>query len=212
MRTKDRIIIGFVGAAGSGKDTAAESLIAQGWKRKSFADPLKSYCSHAFQLPILYFNDPQLKDAEFAEPFKRTSDKLHEIFTELGGIGYPTELTGAIFRSPRQILQFVGTDIARNLVGGDVWVNRFLDSMELEDGNIVITDVRFRNEARAIKDMGGYVVKIKRRGTGGGSHASETELNIICSDYLIENDETKEDLKDAVEDFVQLIRDSNGEI
>ena len=62
-------MIGFVGPKQSGKDTAADLLKKSGKARGkiSFAGPLKELCSRVFNVPLRYFNDPELKEKPFEE-------------------------------------------------------------------------------------------------------------------------------------------------
>lgn len=54
--------------------------------------------------------------------------------------------------------------------------------------NFVVTDVRFRNEARRIKEEGGVMVRITRPDEiADDSHASETELDNYTFDHVIES-------------------------
>ncbi|CAM9822998.1 unnamed protein product [Chrysoparadoxa australica] len=56
-------IIAFAGAKGSGKDTAADCLVRMGYKRLSFADPLKEACQILFSLSPEDLHDPERKEA-----------------------------------------------------------------------------------------------------------------------------------------------------
>jgi hypothetical protein len=69
------------------------------------------------------------------------------------------------------------------------------------DSNWIITDVRFPNEAQAIKDRGGIIIRIERPGGEshcGGAHASETALDDYDFDIVINNDGTIDELIDKV--------------
>lgn len=56
---------------------------------------------------------------------------------------------------------------------------------------VVVTDVRFKNEAEKIKELGGKLIRIRRKATddSGDNHPSETELESIVCDTFIYNDE-----------------------
>lgn len=63
--------------------------------------------------------------------------------------------------------------------------------------NWIITDVRFPNEAQAIKDRGGIMIRIERPGVEshcGGQHPSETALDNYNFDYVIENEGSIDEL------------------
>ena len=61
------------------------------------------------------------------------------------------------------------------------------------DQPIIIDDVRFTNEAEAIRDVGGIVVRIIRPGLTPMNHESETEQQYIFADYTLINDEELEE-------------------
>ena len=67
---------------------------------------------------------------------------------------------------------------------------------KLQYPNWVITDCRFLNEIEAVKEKGGYVIKVERNINNGiHTHASETEQNEYNSyDYIIENNGTLNEL------------------
>lgn len=150
--------IGICGAAGAGKSTAAERLVKQ-WRfnRVRFAGPLKA------MMAALGLSAEQL-DGNLKEE--------------------PSPLLQG--RTPRQAMQWLGTEWGRNLIGPEFWIAAWLASVERAGGFyepgkgwdrlIVADDVRFANEAKAIRDRGGIVIRIDRPGAGstsGGGHASE---------------------------------------
>ena len=102
--------------------------------------------------------------------------------------------------TPRKILQLLGTEAGRDIIHPNIWVNSLFADYTT-DSNWIITDVRFPNEAKAIKDRGGIVVRIERPGGEshcGGAHASETALDDYDFDIVINNDGTIEELIDKV--------------
>jgi hypothetical protein len=165
------MIIGFNGHAGAGKDTAAEILIrVYNFRRVAFADKLKIACKTVFS-----FTDSQLFGAD------------KDVIDRYWGM------------SPREILQRVGTECFRIGFDSDVWVKAAL--RDIEPGrDYVITDVRFPNEAEAIKDRGGRVIRINRDNARGAGmvHASENALSGWEFDSTINNNGTIEDLNQAV--------------
>jgi hypothetical protein len=158
MLTPDQsMIIGFCGLAGSGKTTLAEHLVRHhDFIRVPFAGPLKAMAA-AFGL-----TSAEMSGALKEEPCEALCGK-----------------------TPRQFMQLLGTEFGRELLGQDLWVNawrrsvaRYLEEA-LIDGvplRIVCDDVRFANEAKAIRGLGGRIVLLSREGAGsisGGSHPSE---------------------------------------
>ena len=94
----------------------------------------------------------------------------------------------------RELLQKFGTAI-REGVDPDFWVKSLFNIYEDKDF-IIIPDVRFPNEAKAIKDRGGILIRIERNGAGAGNHISETALDDYKEwDYVINNNKSLEELK-----------------
>lgn len=140
-------LIGFCGIAGSGKSTAAGHLVAaHGFRRVRFAGPLKA------MLAALGCSPEEIDGAA----------------KEL-----PCDLLGG--RTPRQAMQTLGTEWGRQLVAPDLWTRawaRAANGLPL----VVADDVRFPNEAEAIRARGGIVIEITSPCAGsasGSSHASE---------------------------------------
>lgn len=170
------ILIGLTGKARSGKDTVAKILgMNYGFTRIAFADPLKLAAQQMFGLT----------------EEQTWSDGLKEVVIERWG------------KSPRQILQLLGTEAAHPIFGKDIWVKRFDMSYELVKnvGHVVATDARTDTEADYIRANGGYVVEIQR-GTGlsgsVGDHASERGLSTL-PDFVIDNTGSLDDLFKRVE-------------
>ena len=168
------MIIGLSGYAQSGKDSTAELLcLKYGYKRLAFADPMRQ--------ALLTIN-PQL------DSITRVSDLVED---------YGWDLTK---RNPevRRLLQVLGTDFARKMLGDDVWINIALSGIKSED-KIVISDVRFPNEAEAIKKLGGTVWRINRHNhTAVNGHTSERAMDNYMFNYVIYNDGTLAELSDEV--------------
>jgi hypothetical protein len=64
--------------------------------------------------------------------------------------------------TPRLMLQLWGTEVCRNGFHDDIWIASLENKMRKTSDNIVISDVRFPNEIKAIHNAGGIVVRIKR--------------------------------------------------
>lgn len=167
-------IIGFAGRAGSGKNTAA-AFVPGGWAM-GFADPL-----YEMVAVLTRMTPTQLRNRDTKEE-------------PIDGLGV----------SPRFLLQTLGTEWGRNTVHPDVWVRitaRRLDALVSRGiETVVLTDVRFPNEATLIRDRGGEVWRIDRPGTErmSGGHCSENGLPVSVIDRVIVNDGTRDDLRAAV--------------
>lgn len=162
------MIVGFGYQARVGKDTSAQFLERHGFSIRGFADALKGACHTIFGL-----NDEQLHGdlKEVEDPFWGTT--------------------------PRDILQRVGTEAMRRHFDEAVWVKsleRYIQRRIKSNDRWAIPDVRFPNEAAAIKRMGGFVVRVDRDRSlrtpriATQGHASETSLEGYDRwDYVINN-------------------------
>jgi len=95
-------------------------------------------------------------------------------------------------RSPRHLLQIIGTDCFRDRVHPDFWVKvcerDILKPLIAAGENIVLSDCRFPNEAGCIRGNGGTMVRITRMGYHPASvdmHPSETALDKYDFDFQI---------------------------
>ena len=141
------MIIGFVGFIGSGKDTAADYLVNfHGFRRDSFANTLKDAVANVFGW------DRTLLEGRTAEA-RAWREQVDEWWAER--LGMP-KLT------PRWVLQYWGTEVCRQGFHDDIWIASLENKMRKTTDNIVISDVRFPNEIKAIHNAGGLVIRIKR--------------------------------------------------
>lgn len=168
-------LVGFTGPAGSGKTTAA-AIVCERLKFKplSFAEPIRD------MLKGLGLNQRQLTEEK--------NTPLHW----LGG------------KTPRQLMQTLGTEWGRTLVDPEIWTLRvrcMIESRRLVGSyyGTVIDDVRFDDEAKLIRAMGGVVIAIDRGGLPKMTHASEAGVSPDLIDLRITNVENApECLKDWV--------------
>jgi hypothetical protein len=173
-------VIGVTGRKYNGKDTVGNYLVEHfGYKRLAFADALKDACRCIFG-----FTDEQLYGS-----LKETPDEFWKV-------------------SPRIVLQYVGTNLLRNQLstimphlGNDVWVNvikkKILDEWSTNpDQKIVITDVRFPNEANMIEELSGIMIRVRRDSINAvsDSHSSEVGIEKLEVDYEIINNKELDDL------------------
>ena len=101
--------------------------------------------------------------------------------------------------SVRRALQTTGL-AAREVFGQNFWVDQIVKS--LDDLNlVVITDVRFKNEADKIRNRGGYVWRITRNGVGPvNDHISELDLDDYEFDLVLNNNHSLDTLEKMVYD------------
>lgn len=111
------------------------------------------------------------------------------------------ERLGIAGLTPRWALQRVGTEAMRQGVHADVWVAAMERRLQLAEGRVVVSDVRFANEAAAIRAAGGVLVRVVRPGCEAAGHASETSTADVCEDVLLCNDGTLEQLLERVDEL-----------
>jgi hypothetical protein len=139
-------IIGIVGFIGSGKDTVADYLVNfHGFKRESFANSLKDAVSVVFGW-----------DRSLLEGRTKESREWRETRDEWWSKRLKQDIT------PRYVLQYWGTEVVRKGFHDDMWVASLENRLRNSKNDIVITDCRFPNEIKAIRNAGGRVVRIKR--------------------------------------------------
>ena len=143
---------------------------------KKFAGKLKTICSLLTGLDIEYFYN----------------NKLYNIILPQFNMNI------------REFQQKVGTEALRMNVHENIWVSA-LFSDYTEDSKWMITDVRFPNEAIAIKDRNGILIRIERPSLNNeDSHPSEIGLDDYKDwDYIIINDGTEDDYKNKIEKLMK---------
>lgn len=188
-------LVGLSGYARSGKDTAAQALVDLGWRRDAFGDRLRD-----FLLALNPIVDIDVWEDEYdPSNYGAGSARLSDVIASRGWERAKDELVEV-----RQLLQRCGTDAGRKVLGDDVWVNAVIDRHLVEFQPLVIADVRFPNEAKAVKDSGGVIVRIERPGIGpkaspdGSVHVSETALDDWPFDAVVTNNGTPETLGRAL--------------
>lgn len=93
----------------------------------------------------------------------------------------------------RRLLQVLGTEVGRQAISDDIWLRTGIDGVRarIDEGynTIVVTDVRFDNEARAIRELGGKIIEITRPDLPDEDrHASEAGVSSELIDILLHND------------------------
>lgn len=175
-------VIGVNGYARSGKDTIADILVEQcGFKRMAFADKLRE---------AAYVLNPYVIDATGYE-----HAPLAWVIDHHGWNGYKDSVWG---EDVRGILQRLGTEVGRNILGQNIWVDAILNDLD-DDGKYVFTDCRFANEAEAVTELWGHVWRVDRPGVGpANDHISEIGIDDWNFDVRINNAGSIQDLADKV--------------
>jgi hypothetical protein len=188
--------VGIMGAAGVGKDTAADALLAAdpSWSKLSFAKPLKDVTAKVFGIPIESLNDLDEKE-KIREPIIIDSYLLN-LEWEINQLIMPTACSsnyqslrllprGLIAKSYRQLLQYVGTDYVR-FVCDTFWVDYVVKYQIPLHQNVVIADARFENEIKAVHDLHGLVLAIEREDvTCANNHSSARDLKHLADHVLL---------------------------
>jgi hypothetical protein len=202
------MIIGLSGYAKSGKDTVAEIIqdltkeaapglhFVNTWEVKKFAGKLKLIASILTGIPEKDFEDQDFKNTELDSEWG---------FDDLNlGIEYPMTV--------REFLQKLGTDAIRDGLHKNAWVNALMADYkprkmdQYKPSNWIITDCRFPNEAEAIKERGGVIIRIDRPGINPvNAHPSETALDNWDFDYKIANVSDLVALRQSVEVLLNKI-------
>lgn len=184
-------LIGLTGPAGCGKDTIADYLCAaHGFARYAYADPLRMEVAHAFGVDV----DLLMDRAQKERPTDLLAlDRCRETgFAEAMRYHY---YMADIPRSPRWIMQHWGTDYRRKIWGHDYWTreaeNAIADMDRAGITRIVITDVRFEDEAEFIRAKRGQLWHIHRPNLlDVNPHISERGVAIHDTDIEIINSTT----------------------
>lgn len=108
--------------------------------------------------------------------------------------------------SPRVVLQLVGTEVFREL-WQDVWINLW-SQQAINYKSVVAADLRFDNEADAIRALSGKVLRVHdplgRYKMSSRGHVSEKGL-AYAPDYVLTNDGSFDQLHDAADLAIQKL-------
>lgn len=200
------ILVGVAGNKGSGKNTFAKDCINElscNYGRRAFemswAELLKISAAEALGVKFEWTG----QYLKWADDLKSHGYISVDIKQE-DGINYTRhEISG------REYLQNYGTEAHREIFDYDFWVNAFWNTNDFAEEDIVfICDTRFDNEALSIKEHGGLIAQISNDRvdkTANDSHASEVPLPGEYIDVVVDNNGTREDLKEVAETFIASI-------
>lgn len=218
------MIIGITGKAGSGKDTFADLLYDEinkisksTYSRYSFASPIYKFAEKWLGLTEAnYHRDLKEKPIVIRQEdcnFYSSDLIAYELFSNHSGITYNSVkklkqvLHDSLFKynyyynssiedsvyivSPREILQKIGTEGFRETISDSFWVDI------APKGNVIISDVRFDNEADWITGNAGIMIRVDRdiEEISESDHPSENGINLNLVNYTVENNGTIEELR-----------------
>ncbi len=210
------MIIGVCGFIGSGKDTIADYLTNfHGFRRESFANSLKDAVAQVFgwDRTLLEGRTKQAREwREQVDPWWAQRLNMPNL-------------------TPRLMLQLWGTEVCRKGFHDDIWIASLENKLRNSTDDIVISDCRFPNEIKSIRDAGGIIIWVKRgelpewydwavsanqgevqnytwstskaKLEKAGIHASETAWVGTKFDAILENDGSIDDLFAKIKDLVQ---------
>ena len=190
---------------------------------KKFADKLKDIVCMLIGCTRDELEDREFKETPLGEEWWNISKPEVKMFIpytdknwETGAGEYLKYFKKNLVKTtPRLMLQKIGTEGMREIIHNDTWVNAlFADYKKVMRTNAnrqpelfnypnwIITDVRFPNEAQAIKDRGGIVIRVNRNSDIIDNHLSETALdNFKGFDHVIDNNG---DISSLIEKIKQL--------
>ena len=177
------MIIGLSGYARSGKDEVAKILVEEyGYTRAAFADKIRE---------LLLETNPQIG-----------GNRLQHLINTYGWEVAKSQ------PEVRHLLQSIGVG-ARKLLGDDIWIYQVLKDLHPSD-KVVISDVRFINEAECIGARGGQLWRIKRNGVEAvNSHVSEHDMDGYPVDKILKNEGTLEELRTLVRSRMEFTLNAN---
>ena len=185
------MIIGITGKKRSGKDTIADFLVEKyNFVKYGFADPIKEIARIIFG-----FTENQLFEKEKDIIDEGWGIKPRDFFQKFG-----TDYGQFIF--PKHFPEIFKEKDERTLwilVFKRWYLNKIKENPNLK---VVISDVRFKHEFECIKELNGYVIRVKRGNNVKDEHISENELDKMEFDNTLFNDGTKEELFEKIIDII----------
>lgn len=172
--------------------------IAFGYKARSGKDTAAEFLQRQYGGEIFKFADP-----------------IYEIMKSVHNIAKVKTFKDT------ELLTWIGTNWGRN-IDEDIWIKNCLERIKMAEqqgcymsgepfvDNFFVTDVRFPNEARALKERNFYLVKINRKDRpheNRSSHISENALNDYGDwDFVIDNNHSIELFYEQLECMVEGIK------
>lgn len=207
------MIVGITGLIGSGKDTIADYLVTfKGFRRMSFAEPLKDAMSAVFGW------DRELLEGKtvYSRQWREQVDPWWADRLSIPNL------------TPRYVLQQWGTEVGRRAFHDDIWIASVENKLRNIKDNIVLSDARFPNELKAVNNAGGITIRVirgenppwyeaayslscnkdneyaKKVLESYGVHASEYSSIGLKHDFYIDNNGTVDQLHKQINSVINL--------
>lgn len=178
------MLIGLCGFARSGKSVAASILQERhGFSELSFASPIREFIRGLLMVDM--------------PTFETIKDKPHPL------------LSG---KSPRFAMQTLGTEWGRHGISSTLWVDVCIQKARalMDSGTyVVVSDVRFDNEARAIRDAGGIIIRLHRSDIPRileATHESESGITDTLVDIELHNNQDIQELHHKLQSILMFMR------
>lgn len=161
VSSQPKHFVGFAGTAGIGKSTLAH-IVSE------------------------YFNGVVIP---YAKPLKESLVALTGLSMDhYTNIDLKEKIIPGLDKTPRQLMQLMGTEFARNMIDYDFWLWRMRHAIsENSNRHIFIDDIRFNNEADLVRDNGGVIIHLIRnyeQVTEEIDHASEIPIKKYKYDLI----------------------------
>ncbi len=200
-------LIGLTGRAGSGKSTVARLLCEQqAFVEVAFAAPIKRALAAMFEfdLPPEIFDDPKWKNSLIPWLQGNSPRRLMQPIPGTAQCNHVVWLRGT---SPRRLMQTLGTGWGRQMIADDMWLilaerriaHLTARAERLHISGIVVSDVRYENEAALVRRLGGTVWHIVRAAPPVEAHDSEAGIAAQPGDRTLDNTGSTEQLEIGID-------------
>jgi len=179
VNTQPRII-GLMGYGGAGKDSAAHIIVKYGgYEKRAFADKVR----------------------EFAVAIDAHLPEIQETYSQVvNRLGY--DQAKREHKCVREYLVRIGHS-ARTVIYKEIWLDAVLPpTYNDETRRIVVSDVRYPNEADRVRALGGAVWRIERPNCDAVHETERQSIAAAKYDLVLLNDGTLEDLERKVNNLL----------
>lgn len=180
-------LVGMTGLAGAGKDAAAATLVARGYRAVAFADALRAQVAQAWGISLEVLTDAHGKHTALeALAFSRCNDTYFRAWAFLNGLAPHAP------QSPRAVMQAWGdfvraADPTQYVRAVDRWI---MDQLRRGHRHLVVTDVRLPAEARLIQHRDGVLLRIYRPELRSHDTHCTEQAHTLPMDGAVVNDGT----------------------